>query len=78
MAAPSMAPTVATTNSADAELSNIEHGLPRLANEALNQHRVTPSRGKSADTSALKIGAKLERALDRRMSSQDAAMRQRT
>ncbi|KAL9941596.1 hypothetical protein D7B24_004253 [Verticillium nonalfalfae] len=71
----SMAPTVLTTDSAHAELRDIESGLDRMENKALTSQRVELSEEKSANLSKLALGAKLERALDRRMSSQDAVMR---
>lgn len=77
MQAPSVAPTCGTTDSAHAEIRNIETGLERMENQALSQQRVELSETKSAHMSKLALGAKLERALDRRMSSQDAVMRPR-
>lgn len=76
--APSMAPTVRTTDSATAEIRDIERGLERMENKALSQQRVTLSDEKTAYLSKLALGAKLQRALDRRMSGQDAVMRKRT
>lgn len=73
--APSLAPT---TDSAGAEISDIEKGLDRMENKALSKQRVVLSEEKWANMSKLALGAKLERALDRRMSSQDAVMRPRT
>lgn len=74
---PSIAPTIATTDSATAEIRDIEKGLDRMENKALTQQRVTLSEEKVANLSKLALGAKLDRALGRRMSSQDAVMRQR-
>ncbi|KAH6655184.1 hypothetical protein BKA67DRAFT_228563 [Truncatella angustata] len=71
------APSVATTDSAHAEIRNIETGLERMENKALTKQRVELSETKSAHMSKLALGAKLERALDRRMTSQDAVMRPR-
>lgn len=73
----SVTPTVRTTESAHAEIRDIENGLDRMENKALNQQRVILSEEKSANLSKLALGAKLERALDRRMTSQDAVMRPR-
>ncbi|TLD09901.1 hypothetical protein PgNI_06603 [Pyricularia grisea] len=73
--APSLTPT---TDSAGAEISDIEKGLDRMENKALSKQRVVLSEEKWANMSKLALGAKLERALDRRMSSQDAVMRPRT
>lgn len=75
--APSFATTVRTTDSAHAEIRDIETGLTRLENKALSQQRVVLSEEKSANLSKLALGAKLERALDRRMRGQDAEMRPR-
>ncbi|KAH8652069.1 hypothetical protein BX600DRAFT_87623 [Xylariales sp. PMI_506] len=78
MQAPSLAPTMQSTDSAHAEIRNIETGLERMENKALSKQRVVLSEEKTANMSKLALGAKLERALDRRMSSQDAVMRPRT
>jgi hypothetical protein len=80
----SASPTVATVNtvktsltsdSAQQEISNIEEGLDKLANKKLASQRFVPSKEKSENLSKLALGAKLERALGRRMGSQDAVMR---
>ncbi|RKU41331.1 hypothetical protein DL546_003700 [Coniochaeta pulveracea] len=73
----SMTPTVHTSDSATAEIQDIEKGLNRMENKALSQQRVALSEEKVDNLSKLALGAKLERALDRRMSSQDAVMRKR-
>jgi len=75
--APSFAPTVRTTDSASAEIRDIEKGLDRMENKALLQQRVVLDEEKTANLQKLALGAKLERALDRRLSSQDAVMRKR-
>ncbi|KAI2470802.1 hypothetical protein F4781DRAFT_158358 [Annulohypoxylon bovei var. microspora] len=75
--APSLAATVQTTDSAQAEIRDIESGLARMENKALSQQRVVLSEEKSANLNKLALGAKLDRALDRRMTSQDAVMRPR-
>ncbi|KAK7952905.1 hypothetical protein PG988_013599 [Apiospora saccharicola] len=77
MQAPSVAATMQTTDSAQAEIQDIGTGLDRMENKALTQQRVELSEEKTANMSKLALGAKLERALDRRMSSQDAVMRPR-
>ena len=74
---PSMTPTFNTADSAQAEIRDIAVGLDRLQNKALSSQRVVLSEEKSDFLSKLALGAKLERALDRRMSSQDAVMRPR-
>jgi hypothetical protein len=71
----------ASTTTADngrAEISQITQGLERLENKHLTQQRFVPSPQKSEDLSKLALGAKLERALGRRMGDQDAVMRQKT
>ncbi|KAI1171752.1 hypothetical protein F4777DRAFT_36429 [Nemania sp. FL0916] len=75
--APSLAPTMRTTDSAHAEIRNIESGLLRMENKALAMQRVVLSEEKTANLSKLALGAKLDRALDRRMTGQDAEMRPR-
>jgi len=46
-----------------------------MENKALSQQRVILSEEKTANLNKLALGAKLDRALDRRMSSQDAIMK---
>ncbi|ROV92866.1 hypothetical protein VSDG_06338 [Cytospora chrysosperma] len=75
---PSLAPTMKTTDSAVAEITDIEKGLDRMENKALSSQRVMLSEERSDNLKKLALGAKLDRALDRRMSSQDAVMRTRT
>ena len=77
MAAPSLAPTFLTSDSAHAEIRDIALGLDRMENKALSSQRVLLSDEKTDDMKKLALGAKLERALDRRMSGQDAVMRPR-
>ncbi|KAF4975054.1 hypothetical protein FZEAL_8123 [Fusarium zealandicum] len=76
--APSFAPTVQTNDSAHAEIRDIAVGLDRMENKALSSQRVTLTDEKTDNMSKLALGAKLERALDRRMSGQDAVMRPRS
>ncbi|KAI0505149.1 hypothetical protein F5B22DRAFT_535119 [Xylaria bambusicola] len=75
--APSLAPTMRTNDSAHADIRIIESGLARMENKALSLQRVVLSEEKTANMSKLALGAKLDRALDRRMTSQDAEMRPR-
>ena len=75
--APSFTPTVKTSDSAQAEISDIALGLDRMENKALSSQRVMLSDEKTDNMSKLALGAKLDRALGRRMSSQDAVMRPR-
>lgn len=77
-AAPSVANTVKTSltsDSAQQEIKDIEDGLEKLDNKKLASQRFVPSKEKSENLSKLALGAKLERALGRRMGSQDAVMR---
>lgn len=74
----SMSPSLHTTDSAIAEISDIEKGLTRMENKALTSQRVFLTDDQNDRMKKLALGAKLERALDRRMSSQDAVMRKRT
>jgi hypothetical protein len=75
--APSFVPTVRTSDSVQAEIRDIATGLDRMENKALSQQRFEITEEKSDNMSKLALGAKLERALERRMSSQDAEMRPR-
>ncbi|RYO79820.1 hypothetical protein DL766_006010 [Monosporascus sp. MC13-8B] len=75
--ASSFAPTVRTTDSAQAEIIHIESGLARMENKALSKQRVELSEEKTENLGKLALGAKLDRALDRRMAGQDAVMRPR-
>jgi hypothetical protein len=76
MAAPSVT-SQGTSDSTVAEISEITTGLQRMENKALMQQRVVLSDAKIERMGKLALGAKLERALDRRMTSQDAVMRPR-
>ncbi len=77
--APSIARSDATTSStADpvvVEFRYYIHGLDRLDSKRLQQQRYTPSEEKTESLSQLALQAKLERALGRRMTSQDAVLR---
>ncbi|KAI2643738.1 hypothetical protein GGS21DRAFT_34211 [Xylaria nigripes] len=75
--APSLAPTVQTTDSAHSEIRHIESGLARMENKALSKQRVVLSEEKTDKLGKLALGAKLDRALERRMTGQDAVMRPR-
>lgn len=77
--APSVA-TVKTTFSSDSaqqEIKDIENGLLKLENKKLATQRFVPTKEKTEHLSSLALGAKLERALGRRMGGQDAVMRER-
>lgn len=71
--------TMLSSDSASAELQNIGETIDRLNDNAkkLSDQRVELNEEKRVNLQKLALGAKLERALDRRMSSQDAVMRPR-
>jgi arsenate reductase-like glutaredoxin family protein len=76
--APSVANTVKTSltsDSAQQEIKDIEDGLEKLANKKLQSQRFVPTAEKTDNLSKLALGAKLDRALGRRMGSQDAVMK---
>lgn len=58
-----------------AEIKELAQGLDRLKDKRLEQQRYVQSAEKVDDLSKLALGAKLERALGRRMTKQDAVMR---
>lgn len=53
-------------------LEKLADGFGRLEVPSLNKQRFIPSQSKADDMSTRAIGAKLEKALDRRLSKQDA------
>ena len=59
------------------EISQITEGLEKLENKKLASQRFVPSVEKTENLSKLALGAKLERALGRRLGGQDAVMRQK-
>jgi hypothetical protein len=76
----SNSPSFASVNSTDiangmAEIRELAQGLDRLKDKRLEQQRFVASAQKTDDLSKLALGAKLERALGRRMTKQDAVMR---
>ncbi|KAK3995583.1 hypothetical protein QBC44DRAFT_339991 [Cladorrhinum sp. PSN332] len=73
----SVTPTVRSSDSVTAEITPIVDGLERLKNPHLADQRVYLSEEKTANFQKLALGAKLDRALERRMTSQDAVMRPR-
>jgi hypothetical protein len=60
-----------------AEIKEWTQGLDRLESKRLQQQRYVPSAQKSDDLSKLALGAKLDRALQRRMTGQDAVFRKK-
>jgi hypothetical protein len=77
MTAPSITPTVLSTDSVTAEIRPIVDGLERMKNPQLSNQRVFLNEDKMNNFAQLALSAKLERALGRRMTSQDAVMRPR-
>ncbi|KAL1656704.1 hypothetical protein SLS61_000500 [Didymella pomorum] len=80
-ATPTLTPSIAPSHLSDAstagdpksqEIKTWHTGFERLEDKRLVQQRYVPSDNKTADMSKLALGAKVQRALDRRMSSQDA------
>ena len=57
------------------DLSTLQRGLQRLEVTRLQQQRYEPSREKRDSIASLALGAKVERALGRRMTGQDAVLR---
>lgn len=63
--------TTATENSGMQEIKDLTSGLERLENKNLAQQRFVPSESKRDVMSKISLGAKVERALSRRMANQD-------
>ncbi|EON63165.1 hypothetical protein W97_02392 [Coniosporium apollinis CBS 100218] len=71
---PSIAPsTTSTLDARTADISKWNSGFDRLDDKRLQQQRYVVSNEKSGEMSKLALGAKLERALGRRLSGQDAS-----
>jgi hypothetical protein len=86
-ATPTLTPSIAPSHLSDAstsgdpksqDIKTWNAGFERLEDKRLVQQRYTPSEDKTADMSKLALGAKVQRALDRRMSSQDAVFTNKT
>ncbi|KAJ4383871.1 hypothetical protein N0V86_000714 [Didymella sp. IMI 355093] len=80
-ATPTLTPSIAPSHLSNAstahdpksqDITTWNAGFERLEDKRLVQQRYIPSDNKTADMSKLALGAKVQRALDRRMSSQDA------
>ncbi|PGH18967.1 hypothetical protein AJ80_04294 [Polytolypa hystricis UAMH7299] len=67
-----------TGDSRLAEIKELGAGLERLENKSLSEQRFVPTPEKSDDLNKLALTAKVERALGRRMTGQDAVMRKRS
>ncbi|KAL5606861.1 hypothetical protein BROUX41_003238 [Berkeleyomyces rouxiae] len=77
----SMAPSIAISvdsTTVPTEITTIASGLARMENKALSSQRVALTEERTSYMAKLALGAKLDRALDRRMSGQDAVMRPRS
>jgi hypothetical protein len=76
--APTLAPSLTPSqDSVQQEITQITEGLEKLENKKLSSQRFVPSVEKTENLSKLALGAKLERALDRRLGGQDAVMRKK-
>jgi hypothetical protein len=81
---PSVAPSHLSSASSTAgdpkshDIKTWNAGFHRLEDQRLVQQRFALSNEKTDDMSKLALGAKLDRALGRRMSSQDAVFRTKT
>ena len=53
------------------EIKQLSQGLERLENKPLTEQRFVPSEQKRETMSKVSLGAKVERALSRRMTNQD-------
>lgn len=53
------------------EIKQLSQGLERLENKPLSEQRFVPSEAKRDTMSKVSLGAKVERALSRRMTNQD-------
>ncbi|KAL9107600.1 MAG: hypothetical protein Q9227_007503 [Pyrenula ochraceoflavens] len=69
--------TAGSTDTVMAEIKELTEGLDRLENKPLQQQRFVPSAEKTENLSKLALGAKVDRALGRRMTGQDAVMKQK-
>lgn len=74
----SQAISVETTDSAREEFIAIGEGFDKLHNKKLESQRCDLTTEKRDNMGKLALGAKLERALGRRMGGQDAVMRKKS
>lgn len=76
---PSLTPSDATNpDPRTADIKTWNAGFDRLEDKRLASQRYVPSDAKTESLAKLALGAKLERALGRRMSEQDAVFTRRT
>ena len=64
--------TLSSTDPKSQDLKNWSGTLERMQDERLEKQRYVMTEVKTAEVSKLALGAKVERALSRRMTSQDA------
>lgn len=64
-----------SSNAPEHEINHIQTTLTKLSDKKLASQRFVPSQEKTENLSKLALGAKLDRALARRMGGQDAVMR---
>ncbi|CAG7921906.1 unnamed protein product [Penicillium olsonii] len=72
---PSLASDLPSGDPRIADISHLHDGFERLENKPLTKQRFVPTAEKSDNLNKLALGAKVERALGRRMTGQDAVMR---
>ncbi|KAL1962932.1 hypothetical protein VTN77DRAFT_9028 [Rasamsonia byssochlamydoides] len=74
---PSLAPSDTSSLPGDTPMpiKQYSDGIERLENKPLAKQRFVPTPEKTDNLNKLALGAKVERALGRRMTSQDAVMR---
>lgn len=63
--------STASTETGMQEIKNLSQGLERLENKPLAEQRFVPTEQKKDTMSKVSLGAKVERALSRRMTNQD-------
>ncbi|TKX27381.1 hypothetical protein C1H76_0218 [Elsinoe australis] len=69
--------TASSTNARSAELQSWAATFERMSDQRLEKQRFVPSVKKDDEISTNALGAKLERALGRRMSGQDAIFKRK-
>lgn len=67
-----------TSESGIREIKQLSNGLERLENKTLAEQRFVPSEQKKDVMSKISLGAKVERALGRRMTNQDYVRKERS
>lgn len=67
-----------TSESGIREIKQLSNGLERLENKTLAEQRFVPSEQKKDVMSKISLGAKVERALGRRMTNQDYVRKEKS